>query len=182
MFALVVTLAATLILIPEAAAQLSYTVWSTVLLTRTGEHTPLIIGNIPTELTSVGAHQAYDAGAFFRNRYVTDRAEQSGVTYAPLVGLDGNYIQALQSHVAALDEQHTVASAQAFLQGFYPPHVLNGNATSGSTIDPIDLLSNNTYVSQLLYVESHHTRLTSESRSIHLSTDTSTHRFTLSAA
>lgn len=158
MFALVVALAATMVLTPRpVAAQTQnqssssavnvYTVWSTVLLTRTGERTPRVAGSLPTTLTALGAQQAYDAGAFFRERYVTTTGEAGGLLYAPLIGLNPDVLSTLQTTVNAVDQQYTIASAQAFLQGFYPPFAPSGNSSSGAMVDPSNILANGTYVS-----------------------------------
>ena len=110
-----------------------YTVWSSVVFSRTGDKTPYSLGDMPTILTPLGANQSYTAGAYLRNRYLGDYTE-NGVGGAPIEGLSANTIDVDQVYIGALDLQYTAASAQAFLQGFYPPL----NQTSGNTVQQDD--------------------------------------------
>ena len=151
------TLTAALVLPSLTAAQQSdkqYTVWSSVIFSRTGDRTPLILGDIPTTLTSLGAQQAHSAGAFFRSRYIassvpnlfnnSDTDQATGLDRAPLWGLSAEAVDGQQLYVQALDTQASVASAQAFLQGLYPPYTLTDQAAA--TLDPTSLLANGSYV------------------------------------
>lgn len=153
MFARAVAFFAAVSLIPLITAQQDeqYTVWSSVLFLREGDRTPTILGDIPTTLTSLGAQQAYSAGAFFRNRYIAsvpnlfdNSSEEEGIDQAPLWGLSAESVDGQQLYALALDTQASVASAQAFLQGFYPPVVLN--ESMAVTMDPTSVLSNGSYV------------------------------------
>jgi len=155
MFARALALLATISLVPSTAAQQGdqYTVWSSVIFSRNGDRTPLILGDIPTTLTSLGAQQAHSAGAFFRDRYIasvpnlfdnSSESQDEGIDKAPLWGLSAQSVDGQQLYALALDTQASVASAQAFLQGFYPPYVLNGSMAL--TMDPTGVLSNGTYV------------------------------------
>lgn len=155
MFAGVTALVAAVALLPLTVAQQDkqYTVWSSVIFSRTGDRTPLILGDIPTTLTSLGAQQAYSAGAFFRNRYIasvpnlfdnSSESEAQGIDKAPLWGLSAESVDVQQLYAQALDTQASVASAQAFLQGFYPPFVLN--ESMALTMDPTSVLANGTFV------------------------------------
>ncbi|EMC91561.1 hypothetical protein BAUCODRAFT_46040, partial [Baudoinia panamericana UAMH 10762] len=126
----------------DAAAN-QYTVWATSIFHRTGERTPEVLGYIPTTLTSYGAQQVHNSGTFFRQRHVSS-ASTNPVNSAPIQGLSSNRVDNLQVFVGALDEQWTVASAQAFLQGLYPPYTLN--ASTASLLDPTSILANGTYV------------------------------------
>lgn len=148
MLARFVALAAAVALAPELANAQVYTVWASVMFSRTGERTPEVLGYIPTTLTSLGATQSYNSGAFFRNRYITSANASSGANVAlsaPLQGLAANSIDNLQTYTIALDEQYCVASAQAFLQGLYPPFQLNNNVMA-TVYDPTSVLSNGSYV------------------------------------
>ncbi|KAK5121729.1 hypothetical protein LTR85_004604 [Meristemomyces frigidus] len=143
--ALAVAVLATLSLTASTvAAQEDYTVWASVIFSRTGERTPEVLGYIPTTLTSLGAQQAHNSGAFFRDRYISSVSIIDGVDSAPMQGLSAESIDSMQMYVAALDEQYTVASAQAFLQGLYPPYTLN--SSTASVLDPTSVLANGTYV------------------------------------
>lgn len=145
MLALAAAIIATAILAPKAVlAQEQYTVWASVIFSRTGERTPEVLGYIPTTLTSLGAQQAYSSGTFFRDRYIASVNIIDGVDSAPMQGLSAESIDSMQLYVAALDEQYSVASAQAFVQGLYPPYTLN--ASTAIVLDPTSVLANATYV------------------------------------
>ncbi|SMR58636.1 unnamed protein product [Zymoseptoria tritici ST99CH_1E4] len=120
-----------------------YTVWSSVVLTRTGERTPDMITDSPTVLTSIGANQAYAAGEFFRNRYIdsnsTDNSTNGvGTARAPIRGLNADTYDSLQTWVLTRDQQYLSATAQAFLQGLYPPR--------SPSADPNDITADDTYI------------------------------------
>ena len=138
-----------------AQSQKQYTVWSSVIFQRTGERTPEVIGNIPTTLTSIGAQQAYASGQFYRDRYINSAANKSslgsgngaGEYGAPLAGLNADIISNLQTYALALDQQWNVATAQAFLQGLYPPFTPALNRTGVAMLDPTSIMANGSLVS-----------------------------------
>ncbi|GAB7352453.1 hypothetical protein MBLNU459_g2864t1 [Dothideomycetes sp. NU459] len=134
-----------------ASAQVTYTVWSTVLFLRTGDRTPLSLGDIPTTLTPLGSRQLQSVGAFFRERYITssDRTSNTSLGAAPLQGLSAHVPTDAQLYLLALDMQYTAASAQAFMQGFYPPYTLNSSDAGGSAgtdLNELGFLGNGTYI------------------------------------
>ena len=138
--------------IPRAHAQddndSQYTVWSSVVFARTGERTPKIIGTDSSALTTLGQQQQHDAGTFFRERYISPSDSDDGLSVAPISGLSANEIENLQLYILALDQQYNAASAQAFMQGFYPPYSLSSNGSgTREVLDPTGVLANNTYVS-----------------------------------
>lgn len=150
MFALAVALAATVLLTGPSHAQdgndtHKYTVWSSVIFARTGERTPEILGD--TVLTSLGAQQQYNSGTFFRQRYLSSLGSANGIDSAPIQGMSALELDNNQLYVMALDQQYNIASAQAFIQGLFPPHSLSGNDSEVlSSLDPSGVLANNTYV------------------------------------
>jgi hypothetical protein len=145
MLALAIAILATVLLTPLSSAQSdSYTVLSTVVFVRSGDRTPKILGDVPTTLTSLGAQQAHAAGSFYRDRYISSAASKSGVDKAPLRGLSANSVDPREMYILTLDTHPTVATALAFMQGFYPPLTLN-ESTAGM-IDPSSVLANHTYV------------------------------------
>jgi hypothetical protein len=145
MLALAIAILATVLLAPVSNAQSdSYTVLSTVVFLRSGDRTPKVLGDVPTTLTSLGAQQAHAAGSFYRDRYISSAVSKSGVDKAPLRGLSANSVDPREMYILALDTHPTVATAQAFMQGFYPPLILN-ESTAGM-LDPSSVLANNTYV------------------------------------
>lgn len=116
-------LLATLLYASQSLAQTgvgTYTVWSSVVFSRTGERTPLWLGGEPVILTPYGATQSYTAGSFMRERYFGDFSN-SGTSGAPIQGLSANTIDVDQVYIGSQSFQWMAASAQAFLQGFYPP-------------------------------------------------------------
>lgn len=123
-----------------------YTVWASAMFLRNGETTPNLL--YPQTLTSLGAQQAFAAGSFFRERYV-EAGLFSATPKAPIDGLTAELLSPADLYVLALDSQPSVASAQAFLQGLYPPS-LPGSNTGGSAVagalDTNSLLANGTYV------------------------------------
>jgi hypothetical protein len=143
MFALCIALLASILLTHELVTAADYTVWASVIFSRTGERTPEVLGYIPTTLTSQGAQQAYASGQFFRERYIASSSSGT-LNNAPLQGLSANSIDPLELYVMALDEQYCLGSAQAFLQGLYPPFTLN--ASAASVLDPTSMLSNGSYI------------------------------------
>ena len=150
-FAILAALTATFLSLPLAIAQQDdtrYTVWSSVIFTRTGERTPTFLGDIPTQLTTLGAQQQYQNGQFFRSRYLTSMGSTNGVDGAPISMMSPSIPDVRQVFVAALDQQYTIASAQAFMQGLYPPFQLvnNGSTQEEAQIDPLGMLANGTYV------------------------------------
>lgn len=154
MFALLPALLTTLLLTSHTVAQddRRYTVWASVIFSRTGERTPAILGDIPTQLTSVGAHQQVSAGTFFRERYVESFGSENGVEGAPIAGLNVYIPDVRQLYILALDMQNTLGSAQAFMQGFYPQFQLTSNNTEIlKATDPISFVANGTYVRILMY-------------------------------
>ncbi|TKA74228.1 hypothetical protein B0A49_02027 [Cryomyces minteri] len=120
-----VALLAAVVLTPLSTAQTTYThtVHSSVVVLRTGERSPWQLGNIRTALTSYGAQQAYDAGTSFRERYIAQNGS------ARIYGLNALSLDSAEFYAMCLDLQYTSASAQAFIQGLYPPYTINNTAT-----------------------------------------------------
>ncbi|CAO2650775.1 Nn.00g020670.m01.CDS01 [Neocucurbitaria sp. VM-36] len=111
---------------------------------RTGERTPIIRPGNPV-LTALGATQMLTLGQNFRTRYITGDSP-NGLGKEHIAGMSQNTLDNDQIMVKTLDKQYLVASAQAFMQGLYPPHAL-GNGTgdvsgllaNGEAIDyPLD--------------------------------------------
>ena len=122
----------------------TYTVLSSVVFMRSGERTPTNLGFTPSILTSLGAQQAYSVGTFFRDRYVSTATPASNDNKAPIQRLSANSYDPRQIYILAQDTQATAATAQAFMQGFYPPYVLN--ESMAAVVDPSSVLANDSYV------------------------------------
>ncbi|KAK6438641.1 hypothetical protein LTR95_005151 [Oleoguttula sp. CCFEE 5521] len=155
------SLVATLILLSQSSLAQSdtsnYKVWSSVIFQRIGERTPDVLGFIPTTLTSLGAQQAHNAGSFFRERYVPSAPSVIGTARAAIDGLNANTPSPQEVYALALDTQSSVATAQAFLQGLYPPFTLNESVAA--VLDPTSVLANGSYIESPLggyqYIQLH---------------------------
>lgn len=160
-------IAVTLLMLAQrvVSAGNAYNVHSSVIFTRSGEHTPLAgeLGTDPrrhhqlsfgllftgtVRLTALGAQQLYTAGSLYRARYIGSSSQSystpTGVNYAPIMGLNTNLLDSDQLNAMTTYEQYMGASAQAFIQGLYPPYSINSSAAI--FLDPSDLLANNTYI------------------------------------
>lgn len=126
----------------SAAQEYTERVWSVFAYTLSGETTPsvLVQHRRPAALSMYGANQLAAAGSIFGDRYVTSTATDNrdskyAIQYIPPEILDSGYVA-----VFTTTEQYDIASAQAFMQGLYPP-VNDGNETlaNGSSYNyPLD--------------------------------------------
>jgi hypothetical protein len=89
------------------------TVLGVYVFSRHGDRTPKALA--PTNLTSLGAEQVYASGRYYRNRYVASDAT------SPVLGLSRDIAALGQLAVTAPVDNVLQSSAQAFLQGLYPP-------------------------------------------------------------
>lgn len=112
-----------------AAAQtgVKQQVLSTFIYTRYGDRTPFVLPTSPT-LTPLGAQQLFDAGDKIRQRYVTP-PDSSATEPTTIYGISPYQLVYNQLTVLSTDEQYVFASAQAFLQGLYPPLQTASNYT-----------------------------------------------------
>lgn len=94
-------------------------IYSSFIYNYNGDRTPLILPTQST-LTPLGAQQLEAAGSFFRQRYL----EEANTI---IDGIQQDNLDTDQVFVMSLPNQFVVASAQAFMQGLYPPV---SNATS----------------------------------------------------
>ncbi|KAJ4367280.1 hypothetical protein N0V83_006861 [Neocucurbitaria cava] len=97
---------------------------------RTGDRTPIILPGVSV-LTALGANQMLTLGQNFRTRYITGDSP-NGLGTEHIAGLSQNTLDNDQILVKTLDKQYLMASAQAFMQGLYPPHAL-GNGTGDAS-------------------------------------------------
>ena len=117
----------------------SETIWSSVVITRNGDSIPLI-SNDPTVLTPLGAQQLFSAGASFRDRYI---APSDAAAYGEYIinEISTYQIDNSQTFALSLLDEYVAASAQAFVQGLYPP--LNSSFISEDPIiTSVSLLAN----------------------------------------
>ena len=99
-------------------------IWSTVIYTRYGDRTPYVLPTAYT-LTPLGATQMHSAGNKFRDRYLG--IPENGNTV--IQGISPIQLDNDQVSVISLRDQFVVASAQAFMQGLYPPLRASSNNT-----------------------------------------------------
>ncbi|KAI7331390.1 hypothetical protein KC315_g5152 [Hortaea werneckii] len=137
--------AATVLTFKTVAAD-EYTAWASVIFSRGGERTPEVLGHLPTVLTSLGAQQMYQSGSYFRERYITSSLDlmSSDDDDTTLQDLSPESIDPLQLYIAALDDQWTLGSAQAFMQGFYPPYTLNDSIAE--SLESSQMIANGSYI------------------------------------
>lgn len=108
----------------SASLALQQQVISSFVFTRYGDRTPLYSTDMSI-LTSYGAQQMYDVGSKFRDRYLTSTF---GATDSPGIRDISHYqLNANEISILTTDDQYTVASAQAFMQGLYPPLAEDSN-------------------------------------------------------
>ena len=87
-----------------------------------GDRTP-VVQSYPV-LTPLGAQQLFNAGSVLRNRYILDADGNGGIQ-----GLASYALDSQQVSVLTRSDQYHVASAQAFIQGLYPPASSSVNYT-----------------------------------------------------
>ncbi|KAF2735503.1 phosphoglycerate mutase-like protein [Polyplosphaeria fusca] len=107
---------------------------------RTGERTPIIVDG-PKKLTAVGAQQMHTLGANMRGRYISDIDTPTGLGKQQITSLPPNLLNNELVYIQTLDTPYLVASAQAFMQGLYPPYSIN-STRSGPIADATGLLAN----------------------------------------
>lgn len=116
-----------LIFTASSQTVLTEQVLSTFIFTRYGDSTPFVLPTART-LTPFGAQQLYTAGAKIRGRYLLpgdDGATQTTNIY----GISTYQLVYDQLSILSTSDQYVSASAQAFLQGLYPPLETGSNYT-----------------------------------------------------
>lgn len=102
-----------------------------------GERTPLD-SPYETILTPLGAQQVLSAGSVVRSRYI--QGPGTNVTSSfPIYNINQNTISNRQLELLATDDVWVAASAQAFMQGLYPP-------LGAPHLDDQSMLSNGTLI------------------------------------
>ncbi|KAJ5127781.1 Histidine phosphatase superfamily clade-2 [Penicillium atrosanguineum] len=119
-------------------------VWGVFAYTIHGESTPTVLTVSPGSkvLTDFGANQLQAAGSSFRDRYVPNFDGNSSET--AIMYLTPGFLNAKDVNVFSMADQYVSASAQAFMQGLYPPlgdsNISSSDSTGNATIDmaPLD--------------------------------------------
>ncbi|KAK2882662.1 hypothetical protein FQN49_000136 [Arthroderma sp. PD_2] len=101
-------------------------VWGSVAFTRYGESVPYGLPRAST-LTPLGAQQLAGAGYAFRKRYLKSSSNPS-LSFSRIRGLSRT-LNNDEIEVSTIPDESIVASAQAFMQGLYPPSI--ASAVSG---------------------------------------------------
>lgn len=119
--------------IPVTAQEYTEKVWGVFAYTVHGDSTPNVLAEAhPKFLSDYGANQLAAAGAAFRERYLSSggsiNVSDSAIQYLSATVLDSKDID-----VFATTDQFVIASAQAFMQGLYPPLGQSGLAPSDTT-------------------------------------------------
>lgn len=139
MLALFLAVMAAAWLIEAANDRKSMNIHGSVVFMRTGERTPVVAGD--SILSALGAQQMHTLGQNFRTRYVNEDGGPDGLGVQQMLGLAANMLINDQVLIQALDTPYLTASAQAFMQGLYPPYSIN-TTRNGPTADATGILAN----------------------------------------
>lgn len=131
MFKIAVTVAASAWLVNAQEDNYAHHSHGAFAFIRTGERTPILRPGVPS-LTALGAQQMVQLGQNFRTRYIAGNSPNGfGIQHIP--NMSQNTLDNNQILIQTLDQPHLVASAQAFMQGLYPPtSIANGNGTGSA--------------------------------------------------
>lgn len=114
--------------IPATTAE---TILGVYIFSRHGDRTPKALA--PANLTSLGQEQVYQSGNYYRNKYVASDAS------SPIYKLSDDIAVASQMTITSQVDTVLQSSAQAFMQGVYPPvgtlstqELANGSSVEGT--------------------------------------------------
>lgn len=123
-------------ILPVVAQDQTARVWAVFAYTVNGERIPKVFPRHPKSLTPYGAYQLHEAGSAFRERYVALDGVDSD-TSKRIVNLAPELLNTEDVKVASTPDIAVLASAQAFMQGVYPP--LNESFNSSFHDDDLEL-------------------------------------------
>ncbi|OOO14662.1 histidine acid phosphatase [Aspergillus oryzae] len=123
----VITAAAAIHTSLASAQNLEEKVWAVVAYNLYGDSIPSALPR-PKALTPYGANELYAAGSVFRDRYVAIH-DNNNTSNTRIQNLSPYLIDAEEVDVFSTTDPSVVASAQAFMQGLYPPLEKSLNAT-----------------------------------------------------
>ncbi|KAL8948530.1 MAG: hypothetical protein Q9183_007682, partial [Haloplaca sp. 2 TL-2023] len=89
------------------------TILGIYIFSRHGDRTPK--STPPANLTSLGYQQVFTSGTYFRERYIASNASSQ------IAGINSDIVKHSQITASAPIDTVLMTSAQAFLQGLYPP-------------------------------------------------------------
>ncbi|KAJ5568575.1 Histidine phosphatase superfamily clade-2 [Penicillium hetheringtonii] len=119
----------------QATAQ-EYTeaVWGIFAYTTYGDSTPNVLSEVTAKsLSQYGASQLEAAGSAFRDRYIKTGGSANS-TGSTVKDLHPFYLDSRDVNILTTTDQYVIASAQAFMQGLYPP--LNQSSVQDSDSTP----------------------------------------------
>ena len=127
-----IVLIANLSLLDALSSSSNKTIYSSIIYSYYGDRTPLALP-IQNMLTPLGAQQLESAGSFFRQRYleIPQGAEEADTT---INGILNHNLDNSQVLIMSTPDQYVVASAQAFVQGLYPPFTGATSVFSNGTV------------------------------------------------
>ncbi|KAL1998726.1 hypothetical protein VTN02DRAFT_5676 [Thermoascus thermophilus] len=125
---------------PTWAQGLEEKIWAVVAFTTYGDSTPTLLPRSRT-LTSLGAHDLYTAGSIFRKRYINPIT--NGTSSTRIQKISPYKLDSSEVKIYSAADQFIAASAQAFMQGLYPPLDHSYNETY---IDATDILANGSVI------------------------------------
>ncbi|EEP80359.1 predicted protein [Uncinocarpus reesii 1704] len=114
------------------------TLWGAVAFTASGLSAPGL-NNGPAMLSPLGARQLHGAGAAFRARYISNDSNKTE-TLTRVHGLSPTTLNDREISILTTSNQPNPASAQAFMQGLYPPLELSrigDSSFQSSSVDDI---------------------------------------------
>ncbi|CAG7919063.1 unnamed protein product [Penicillium olsonii] len=100
----------------SAQSQPSEKVWGVYAFTVNGDSKPSVISS-SKPLTDYGANELVTAASAFRSRYIS----KSGISETGIQGISPIILDSNDVNVLSTTDQNVIGSAQAFMQGLYPP-------------------------------------------------------------
>lgn len=142
MRALALAILASARLLKAEDANTRYNVFGSIAFIRSGERTPVWreeSSGQPASLTAFGAQQMFELGQNFRHRYIAESDQNDGFAVQHIAGMSQNMLVPEQIFIQTLAKPYLVSSAQAFMQGLYPPFRSNTTQPSvrGDTTGPL---------------------------------------------
>ncbi|KAF2680093.1 phosphoglycerate mutase-like protein [Lentithecium fluviatile CBS 122367] len=101
-----------------------YNNFGAVAFIRSGERTPVLRPDTPI-LTAFGAQQMLQLGKNFRHRYLVETGLPHGLGVQNIPDMSPDILNHEQLFIQTLNKPYLVSSAQAFMQGLYPPYSPN---------------------------------------------------------
>jgi hypothetical protein len=121
-------------LVSAQDSQSTEKVWGVYAFTVYGDSKPPVISSSRT-LTDYGANELAAAASNFRSRYIS----RSGISETGIQNISPIILDSNDVNVLSTSDQNVVGSAQAFMQGLYPPlgtmNVSSSQKVNGSSVE-----------------------------------------------